>query len=100
METNHITEPRLLARRSDPITSHEAARRVGEFQGTHYTVILKALKEFERPAGACEIAQAANLTQVQVCKRLPELARAGLIQSTEKTCKTPAGRSERLWRLA
>ena len=94
----HI-ETRKLARKSDPHTSHLAASQVAQFSSAHYDAIITAMRKIRRPAGAHEIANRSKLTQVQVCKRLPELERMGFIEATELTRKTETGRSERLWRL-
>lgn len=69
-----------MARRTDPRTSHEAARRVPA--GEHRRAILAALDA--GPAGQTEIAGRTGLTVAQVSKRLCELRRGGLIE----TCGT------------
>jgi predicted Rossmann fold nucleotide-binding protein DprA/Smf involved in DNA uptake len=70
-----------MARRTDPRTSHEAARRVPA--GEHRRAILAALDA--GPAGQTEIAGRTGLTVAQVSKRLCELRRDGTIERTGRT---------------
>ena len=67
------------SRRSDPVTSKTAAARVPSFAGGHYARILSALERITN-ATAKEIADQAGLTVEQVCRRLPELERAGKVR--------------------
>lgn len=71
-----IAAPR--ARRSDPATSHAAARNAERFADTHKGRILEALKEGPRTAAG--IAAMTGLTVVQVDRRLCELERAERIE--------------------
>jgi CRP-like cAMP-binding protein len=66
------------ARRSDPATSHAAARRA-PVRG-HCLLVLEALRA--GPAGQTEIARRCGLTVAAVSKRLPELRRDGLVEKT------------------
>ena len=66
------------ARASDPATSHQAARKAKKFAGGHATRIHAALK-LHGPMTAHEL-HITGLTVVQCDRRLPELARAGLIR--------------------
>jgi predicted transcriptional regulator len=66
----------VRARRSDPATSHAAARNADKFAASHAGRILEALKEGPRTAHG--LAAMTGLTVVQVDRRLPEMARAGL----------------------
>jgi transcription initiation factor IIE alpha subunit len=91
---------RTLARRSDPGTSKAAAERVREFAGTHQAKILEAIVELGKPVGAEQIAARTSIDAYQVRKRLPELARAGLIRAYDVTRTTASGRTERLWGVA
>src|SRR5208282_3440303 len=65
-------------RTSDPLTSHLAAKRVGEFEQQVSERIL-AVMAIDDPAEGCytthEIAQLAGLREDQVHKRMPELER-------------------------
>ncbi len=94
------TNPRHLARSTDPMTSHKAAQAAQKFAPRQHARIQEALEMIGQPAGAHEIAEISGLTQVQVCKRLPEMQRAGLVAPTGEIRPTGWGGSERLWRLA
>jgi hypothetical protein len=86
------------ARRSDPPTSHAAARRVSEFRGEHARKILQALSL--GPAGQSVIAERCGLLPHQVNKRIAELAKAGMILETGRVVESASGRGEREWRVA
>jgi hypothetical protein len=64
-----------LARRTDPATSHAAARGAVRFSGSHKARIMEALKEGPRTAAG--IAAMTGLSVVQVDRRLPELQAQG-----------------------
>lgn len=66
------------ARRTDPSTSHAAARNAGRFANTHKARILDALQL--GPQTAHGIAQVTGLTVVQVDRRAVEMERSGLIE--------------------
>jgi DNA-binding MarR family transcriptional regulator len=66
------------ARRTDPPTSHQAARRA-PVRG-HAAKVLEALRA--GPAGQTELAARCGITVAAVSKRLPELRRAGLVEKT------------------
>jgi predicted Rossmann fold nucleotide-binding protein DprA/Smf involved in DNA uptake len=76
------------ARRTDPVTSHEAAKRAPV--AGHCAKVLEALGA--GPAGQTEIARRAGLTVAAVSKRLPELRRAGLVERTGR--EVECGESE------
>jgi predicted Rossmann fold nucleotide-binding protein DprA/Smf involved in DNA uptake len=76
------------ARRSDPPTSHAAARRA-PVRG-HCRLILDSFGQ--GPAGQTEIARRTGLTVAAVSKRLPELRRAGLVEATGR--EVAAGEAE------
>ena len=86
------------ARRTDPQTSHQAARSARSFAGEHHQAILEALAH--GPAGASGIAARCGLLAHQVNKRIGELARAGRIVETGRTVRSASGRGEREWRCA
>lgn len=71
------TQP-VRSRRTDPATSHEAARKAQRFASSHAGRILAALKE--GPRSAYGISVMTGLTVVQIDRRLPELERAGLAE--------------------
>jgi hypothetical protein len=83
-------------RRTDPATSHAAAAQAGELRAKHQGAILDALRTFG-PGGKSRISQHCWLDPVQVCRRLKDLHRAGLIRPTGRTVPSTAGRGEREW---
>jgi hypothetical protein len=82
------------ARASDPVTSHEAARRAPV--AGHCRLVLEALAA--GPAGQTEIARRCGLLPHQVNKRINELARAGRIVEAGRVVASASGRGEREWR--
>jgi predicted Rossmann fold nucleotide-binding protein DprA/Smf involved in DNA uptake len=66
------------ARRTDPPTSQQAARRA-PVRG-HAAKVLEALRA--GPAGQTVLAERCGITVAAVSKRLPELRRAGLVEKT------------------
>lgn len=98
-----ITDPRTLARRTDPGTSHAAAARVSEFAKKHRELILQVLTM--HPAGMTvhEIASLCRLDAHAVGKRMAELEREGEVEVArdlmgEMTRPSPSGRLARVWR--
>lgn len=69
-----------MARRRDPETSHEAAKRAASFADGHRTRILAAL---EGALTIKELAQRTGLDHVAIARRMPELQRMGLAQPTD-----------------
>lgn len=86
-------------RRRDPITSHLAAASSKELAAHHHKLILKVLRT-HGPLGKDGIGARTALTGVQVCRRLGELERLGLIEPTGRNVQSTAGRSEREWKAA
>jgi len=84
------------ARRTDPGTSHEAAKTAPVAE--HQRLIIDALAQ--GPAGASGIAARCGLLPHQVNRRIHELAKAGRIVETGRTVLSNSGRSEREWRCA
>lgn len=87
------------ARRTDPETSHAAAKAV-DFAHGHFALIMGSLKE--HGAGTIyEIAERTGLDHVQVARRLPELARANppVVRRTAERRKSPKGRACDVWAL-
>ena len=82
------------ARKSDPFTSHLAAKSMNP--SAHYSLIIKAL---DTPAGKTLIAKRSGLHHGQVARRLTELERSGVIGLTGKTVKSDSNRQEREWYL-
>lgn len=89
-------DPRLLARRTDPAVSHQAAARVHEFAGSHREIILQCLKE-HGPQTVDEIAKRTRLQSQAINKRCPELLRTGLARLTGEERLSASGRPERVW---
>ena len=85
------------ARKTDPATSKDAAKRAAQFAPTHQGKIMEVLRKGK--ASPEEIAQQIGIDAYQVRKRLPELERAGLICVTGETVPTISGRTQRVWRV-
>jgi hypothetical protein len=82
------------ARRTDPSTSHEAAKTAPVAE--HQRLIMDALGQ--GPAGASGIAARCGLLPHQVNRRIHELAKACRIVETGRTVRSNSGRAEREWR--
>jgi len=104
--TDATVEPIKLARRSNPNTSHQAARRVSEFARKHHAQILGVLSQ--HPAGLTvhEIAGMCRLDAHAVGKRMGELEKAGaayvaqdVMTGEDMTRISPTGRQARVWCL-
>jgi predicted transcriptional regulator len=93
-----LPHPRKLARRTDPSTSHVAATQVDQFATRHYGEILSALQTFG-PKGKDGIALLTGLDSSQVSRRMPELAKLGLVRLTGQLTKSKSGRAEREWQF-
>lgn len=96
MQLAMFAEP--TARRSDPITSHDAAESAKELAARHHRIIVAALSR--GPAGKDRIAALTSLSGTQVARRTCELHRQGLIEPTGRTVTSTAGRQEREWRIS
>jgi hypothetical protein len=100
-------EPRKLARRRSPSTSHIAARRVGVFCSQHHAEILHVLEQHgANGLTVHEIAAYCRLTAHAIGKRTNELEGAKAIEtrmrpgSTEPMTRlSPSNRPSRLWFL-
>ena len=82
------------ARATDPDTSHMAADAL-DFRNRHFKAILHVLTH---PMGKDSIAGYSGLSGEQVCRRLTEMYRAGLIEPTGNKVRSMTGRPEREWR--
>lgn len=71
--------PELHARATDPATSHAAAARATSVAVNHRNIVMARLT---RPMTAYDLAEATGLTQVQICRRLPELEEMRLAHPT------------------
>lgn len=85
-----------LARNTDPVTSHMAARDAKELAARHHRIVLACLEQ-HGPSGKDRIAALTSLSGVAVCRRLSELEKAGNARPTGKHVQSAAGRSEREW---
>lgn len=83
-----------LARKFDPETSLIAAKKVNKFGSGHCRKILDALIY---PMTAHELESFTELSNVQICRRLSDLEKAGLAEPTGDIRKL-AERQERVWR--
>lgn len=83
------------ARRTDPATSHAAAKTAPVSE--HQRLIMDALAV--GPAGASGIAARCGLLPHQVNKRINELAKAGRITETGRVVRSSSGRGEREWQI-
>ena len=79
------------ARRTDPPTSHAAAKRTPVSE--HCRRILDALAS--GPAGQSGLAERTGLSVAQVSKRLPDLRRSGLVERDGETRSASGGREAR-----
>lgn len=89
----------VRARRTDPLTSHQAAERAGRFAPSHSIRILDALRQLVTGT-AHDIAWQAGLTVVQVDRRLVELQRAGRARVRMQDGKPLIRDGFRVWELA
>ena len=88
---------RMLARNSDPQTSHKAARQVSLFANNHHRKIYQALQTM-KDGTFYEIADRCGLQPPSVWRRLPELERDGFIEITGEERRGPTGRMCRVWK--
>lgn len=93
-----MTEPR--ARKTDPLTSHEAARKARHWAGTHKERIYHALRDMpDRRAINDQISEATGLDHNQISRRLVEMEREGLIHRDGKIRQNSRGYDEEVWVL-
>jgi predicted ArsR family transcriptional regulator len=85
-------------RNTDPLTSWQAADQAKNLASQHFEVIVECLRR-HGPCGKDGIAELIGLDGNQVARRLPELARIGIVELTGKTTKSKSGRAEREWRI-
>lgn len=92
-----LFSPAAVARRTDPATSHATAMMAGGVRADHEKRIIAALRL--GPTSKDGIAERANLSGHAVGKRLRQLEREGLIETTGANRRSASGRPEREWRL-
>ena len=85
-------------RKSDPLTSFEAADNAKELAKKHGLQIVACLVQ-HGPLGKDGIATHTGLDGNQVARRLKELETLGFIGLTGKTVKSKSNRQEREWRI-
>ena len=85
-------------RKSDPLTSFEAADNAKELAKKHGLQIVTCLTQ-HGPQGKDGIAAHTGLDGNQVARRLKELETLGFIGLTGKTVKSKSNRQEREWRI-
>lgn len=95
---NYLDSIMPRSRNTDPETSHQAADQVN-FSAKHIMTILECLKTFG-PMGKDGIAAHTSLDGSQVCRRLAEMQKVGLVRLTGHTVKSKANRAEREWEIA
>ena len=89
--------PQGLARRTDPQTSHDAARSVDP--SGQWAVTLGAIARLGE-ANRYELSLVCALDEQQLSRRLSELAEMRRIELTGATRAGASGRQQRVWRLA
>ena len=85
------------AHRSDPATSHEAARFMQGMAERHKHIIYTAL--FWRGLTSQEISDSCELDYHQVARRMSDLVADGKVQDSGETRPSPGGRRATVWRL-
>ena len=83
-------------RKTDPVTSFQAADSIKPVAPKHYSVIVDCLQAYG-PLGKDGISAMTNLDSNQVARRLNEMQKIGLIKLTGKTVRSNSGREEREW---
>ena len=83
-------------RKTDPVTSFQAADSIKPVAPKHYSVIVDCLETYG-PLGKDGISAMTNLDSNQVARRLNEMQKIGLIKLTGKTVRSNSGREEREW---
>ena len=85
-------------RKTDPVTSFQAAESIKPVAPKHYSIILDCLQE-HGALGKDGIASMTSLDANQVSRRLNEMQKIGLIRLTGKTVRSNSGRYEREWTI-
>ena len=85
------------ARRTDPVTAHDAAARVSP-NGTRARALL-ALNACAHGLTDFELAERTGVGQTSIGKRRLELLRAGLVEGTDERRPSPSGTPALVWRI-
>lgn len=90
-----------LARKSDPETSHRAAKDATPRANTHRARALAALRD-AGPNGLTdfELAERTGVPQTSIGVRRKELADAGYVEPAGTTRPAPSGSAAMVWRAA
>lgn len=96
-----LFEWQKAVRRTDPVTSRDAARAAQSLAGRHHAMILACMREAGRPLACEEIGDRLHdaINHVQAGKRMCELERANLIVATEEKHTNRSGRQAFRYRL-
>jgi DNA-binding HxlR family transcriptional regulator len=87
-----------LARTNDPATSVEAAESAEFLVGKHHGLIMDALTDFGMMAPEQIADRVGKMDKVEVCRRVNELEKAGLITDTGQKHVNRSGRKARVFR--
>jgi len=90
---------RPLARNTDPVTSHMAARLTEPRADTNRALALQVLREHPDGLTDYELADLTGLQQNSIGKRRGELRDAGFVEDSGKRRKTPSGAQGIVWRV-
>jgi len=98
-ETKSRDESRVLARRTDPVTSYEAARKMVDFGrlGTQRRAVLDALRQCNGVTSA-ELAETMGVSRYLTARRLPDLAKGGRVaRGPTRVCRVAGTRAVTWW---
>lgn len=90
-----------IARRSDPVTSQEAARSITDsgVRGEQHRIVLDLVKHHPRST-SLELARHGDIDRYIVARRLPELEKAGLVRKAEIRICRIGSRNALTWEIA
>lgn len=91
-------KPEAYARRTDPSTSHIAARSLDDELPRLELVVLKAVRKTARGATSHELEKSTGLSLVTISPRLRPLQRKGLIVDSGERRKGASGRPSIVWK--
>jgi DNA-binding transcriptional ArsR family regulator len=86
-----------VARRTDPATSHVAAKRATVNAGTNRALALRLLREAPDGLTDFELAERAGLQQTSIGKRRGELRDQGLVCDSGRRRPAPSGSPAIVW---
>ena len=90
---------RAYARKTDPVSSHEAAEKITPHLGTIDDAIYKALLEVgERGATSDEIVKMTDIKYRSVTPRLKPMCKKGLVVDSGECRNGDSGRRQIIWR--